>query len=314
MKTTGLRCHSNDVIFSARITRHNSNMSDFKFACPVCGQHITCDSGSSGSQMDCPTCFRKLVVPQAHAPGSSNFVLTASEVQTRTIPLPGHAAAPVIAESKKLPVAAIVIGVLICGAAVGSIVYFAKPKNTPGVGKEIGETNALAATLAPTNEQPAFILPPPSADATNWTLNLDDAVIPNAPASGAVRGFGFSLERSTIQEGRLDLRQGTKWPPDVGVSIHLFAKRIEDIAGRTVILESTRTNAPKVILRWKDERGKAVNKEFKSGYAARLEFGQVNEKWLPGKIFIATPDDEHSYVAGTFNAEIKKPSQPKKKP
>ena len=180
--------------------------------------------------------------------------------------------------------------------------------------KEIDETNKLVATLAPTNEQPAFILPPPSTDATNWTLNLDDAVIPDAPASGALHGFGFNLERSTIQEGRLDLRQGAKWPPDVGVSIHLFAKRIEDIAGRTVIIESTRTNAPKTILRWKDEQGKAANKEFKSGYAARLEFGQVNGKWLPGKIFIATPDDEHSYAAGTFNAEIRKPSPPKKKP
>jgi len=264
--------------------------------------------------MDCPTCFRKLVVPQAPAPGKTNFVLTASEVKTRTFPLPGKVDAPIIPETKKLPVAAIAIGVLICGAAVGSIVYFAKSKNTPGDGKEIGETNALVATLAPTNAQPAFILPPPSTDATNWTLSLDNAVIPESPSSGGVNGFGFNLERSTIQEGKLDLRQGTKWPPDVGVSIHLFAKRIEDIAGRTVIIEATRTNAPKVILRWKDERGKAVNKEFKSGYAARLEFGQINGKWLPGKIFIATPDDEHSYVAGTFRAEIRKPSPPKKRP
>ena len=289
-------------------------MSDFKFACPVCGQHITCDSASSGSQMDCPTCFRKLVVPQAPAPGKTNFVLTASEVKTPTFPLPGKVDAPIIPETKKLPVAAIAIGVLICGAAVGSIVYFTKSKKNPGDGKEIGETNALVATLAPTNAQPAFILPPPSAVATNWTLSLDNAVIPDAPSSGVVNGFGFNLERSTIQEGKLDLRQGTKWPPDVGVSIHLFAKRIEDLAGRTVIIEATRTNAPKVILRWKDERGKAVNKEFKSGYAARLEFGQINGKWLPGKIFIATTDDEHSYVAGTFRAEIRKPSPPKKRP
>jgi len=290
-------------------------MSDFKFACPICGQHITCDSASSGSHMDCPTCFRKLVVPQAPVPGKTNFVLTAAEVQTRTIPLPRQTdAPPAIAQQKKIPVVAIIIGILICGVGVASVAYYVHTKKTQRGAADDDQTNEVAAVIAPTNTQPALILPRPSANATNWTLNLDAAVIPDAPASGAVSGFGFDLERSTIQEGRLDLRQGAKWPPDVGVSIHLFAKRTEDIAGKTVIIEPTRTNAPKVILRWKDERGKGVNKEFKSGYAARLEFGQINGKWLPGKIFIATPDDEHSYAAGTFNAEIRKPSPPKKKP
>lgn len=310
-----LQCHSKNAIFSPRITQRISIMSEFKFACPICGQHINCDSGSSGSQMDCPTCFRKLVVPQAPAPGKTNFVLTASEVQTRTIPLPRQTDAPSASvQPKKLPVVAIAIGSLICIAAIGLVAYFVQAKKVQRGAADDDQTNAVAVVIAPTNAQPIIILPPPSANATNWTLNLDAAMIPDSPASGSVSGFGFNLERSTIQDGKLDLRQGAKWPPDVGVSIHLFAKRVEDIAGRTVIIESTRTNAPRVILRWKDEHGKVVTKEFKSGYAARLEFGQINGKWLPGKIFIATPDDEHSYAAGTFNAEIRKPSPPKKKP
>ena len=40
-------------------------MSEFKYACPVCGQHIKCDSSQAGSQMECPTCFQKITVPQA---------------------------------------------------------------------------------------------------------------------------------------------------------------------------------------------------------------------------------------------------------
>lgn len=288
-------------------------MSEFKFACPVCGQHINCDSGSSGSQMDCPTCFRKLVVPQAPAPGKTNFVLTASEVQTRTIPLPRQTdPPPASVQPKKSPVVAIVIGVLVCGAVIASVAYYVRAKNVQRGPADDDQTNDVATVIAPTNSQPVIVLPPPSADATNWTLNLSEAILPESPARGAVRGFGFNLERSTIQEGRLDLRQGAKWPPDVGVSIHLFAKRTEDIAGKTVIIDAARTNAPRVILRWKNEEGKAVTKEFKSGYAARIEFGQINGKWLPGKIFIATPDDTHSYAAGTFNAEIRKPSPPKK--
>src|SRR4051812_33611570 len=55
-------------------------MSEFKFACPVCGQHITADSSTSGGQIECPTCFQKIVVPQAPAAGDSKFILSASQV------------------------------------------------------------------------------------------------------------------------------------------------------------------------------------------------------------------------------------------
>src|SRR5438874_2386818 len=55
-------------------------MSEFKFACPVCGQHITADSTTSGAQIECPTCFQKIVVPQAPASGSPNLILSASQV------------------------------------------------------------------------------------------------------------------------------------------------------------------------------------------------------------------------------------------
>jgi hypothetical protein len=152
--------------------------------------------------------------------------------------------------------------------------------------------------------------PPPSS--TNWTLNLAEAKIPNVPAHGAVHGLDFQLERAIIQGGRLDLRQGAQWPPDVGISIHLYADRAEDLAGRSVVLESTRTNAPRVILRWKDEQAKAVTKEFRKGYAARLEFGAVTNNRLAGRIYLAAPDGSKSYAAGTFLAEIRKPNPPKK--
>src|SRR5712671_1173492 len=55
-------------------------MSEFKFACPVCGQHITADSKTSGSKLDCPTCFQKIIVPQAPASGFSKLIMSASQV------------------------------------------------------------------------------------------------------------------------------------------------------------------------------------------------------------------------------------------
>ena len=53
------------------------SMSEFKFACPVCGQHITADSANSGGQLECPTCFRKIVVPQAPEAADPKFILAA---------------------------------------------------------------------------------------------------------------------------------------------------------------------------------------------------------------------------------------------
>src|SRR6266496_6076512 len=89
------------------------SMSEFKFACPVCGQHITCDSRTSGSQMECPTCFRKLIVPQPSAAGSPNLVLTASEVTNRPSPT-GAAGSLAVAFEKKFPFAAVALLLVRC--------------------------------------------------------------------------------------------------------------------------------------------------------------------------------------------------------
>jgi hypothetical protein len=285
-------------------------MSEFKFACPVCGQHITCDSGSSGSQMACPTCFRNLVVPQAT--GSQSFVLTATEVQNRPTPVPGaiSVGGSNSRQARTFSLATLVTGIIICGVLAAAVTFGvsqyrqrADKVDSRDPGKSVGGTsNPVAA--------PLIVLPPPPADATNWTLNLATAKIPNTPVSGAVHGYGFKLDRAVIQAGRLDLRQGPKWPPDVGISLHLYAERTEDLAGRTVILEATRTNAPRLILRWKDAQDQATTKEYRKGYAARVEFGTVSSNRLTGKIFIAMPDENKSYVAGTFSAEIRRP-QPK---
>jgi hypothetical protein len=40
-------------------------MAEFKFFCPQCGQQIQCDTGYSGTQIDCPICKQAIVVPQA---------------------------------------------------------------------------------------------------------------------------------------------------------------------------------------------------------------------------------------------------------
>jgi hypothetical protein len=276
-------------------------MSEFKFACPVCGQHITCDSRTSGSQMDCPTCFRKIVVPQAPSADSPNLILTAAQAASR--PLPQSTVEPLagMSSAKKFPVAAVALLIILCAVGAGAFAFrekiFQFAQNQPPA-----KANSASKKKTKTVTTP---LAPPAND-TNWTLNLADVIIPETPAAGRVNGRDFLSQRATLQGGKLDLRSG-----GTGLTIQLFAKQGEDLAGQSINIEASRTNSPKVILRWKDDQEKSATKTIRAGYALRLEFGQVTNARMPAKIYLCTPDDAKSYVAGTFIAEIRKPPAPK---
>ena len=58
-------------------------MSEFKFACPVCGQHMQCDSSQGGTVMECPTCFQKITAPQAPSSDEQKFILTGTKLGQR---------------------------------------------------------------------------------------------------------------------------------------------------------------------------------------------------------------------------------------
>ena len=94
-------------------------MREFKYACPVCGQHMKCDSTQAGSVMVCPTCFQKITVPQAPA-NTQKLILTGTQVGgDRPVPiaLAGNVA-PVPARKNPTWVTALVL-VLVAAAAVG---------------------------------------------------------------------------------------------------------------------------------------------------------------------------------------------------
>lgn len=40
-------------------------MSEFKFSCPVCSQHLECDDSLSGSSIQCPACQNGITVPHS---------------------------------------------------------------------------------------------------------------------------------------------------------------------------------------------------------------------------------------------------------
>ena len=105
-------------------------MSEFKFACPVCGQHMLCDAEHGGAVMECPTCFQKIVAPQA--PGSdSKFILTGTKVSEKKIFVRGLASPTGPADEKRnfsWITAGVFVAVL---AAAGAAILFFAPAKAP---------------------------------------------------------------------------------------------------------------------------------------------------------------------------------------
>ena len=96
-------------------------MSEFKYACPVCGQHMMCDSSQAGTVMECPTCFQKITAPQAPASEDQKLILTGSKVGERSAPkVLGADLNPVFARKNSSWVAALVLVLAVLAAGAGA--------------------------------------------------------------------------------------------------------------------------------------------------------------------------------------------------
>ena len=288
-------------------------MSEFKYACPVCGQHIKCDSSQAGSVMECPTCFQKITVPQAPTSDDQKFIITGTKVGERPAPnVPEDRA--VMPPEKNLPMAAVVaLLVLVCAAGAAVFVFRGKifkssvavvPTNQVASGLEEVST-APATNQIRTKPAPVPLVAPPASD-TNWMLSLEAAAIPNSIAAGRIHGRDFIVERAILQGGTLTLRTGRGGPVEFGVMINFGGAAPESLAGQSLNITTNADKAAGVMLRWKDDdqQSKVI---ITNGYALRLNFGQLSGNHLPGKIYLCAPDETKSYIAGTFNADIRRP-------
>src|SRR5258708_38496705 len=98
-------------------------MSEFKYACPVCGQHIQCDSSQAGTQMECPTCFQKITVPQAPSTEEQKFIITGTKKSERPVPTIPEAGSNPVPE-KKSSLAAVLFFLILLGAAGAAGFFF----------------------------------------------------------------------------------------------------------------------------------------------------------------------------------------------
>jgi DNA-directed RNA polymerase subunit RPC12/RpoP len=267
-------------------------MSEFKYACPVCGQHVVCDSSQAGSTIECPTCFQKITVPQAPASGDPKFIITGTKKGERPPPKILEANPYAVPKAKGSPGTLVVVIILIFVGAVVAYVYhgakFSIPFLGPTYGRATDETNQSFA---------------------KWTLNLEGVTIPDSPAAGRIHGQDFLAERANFStNGILTIRSGTRGAVEFGVAINFSDAAVESLAGQTLNVATNAEKAARVTLRWKNG-GQTGRESFDDGYAMRLKFSALANNRLPGEIYLCTPDEMNSYVAGTFNVEVRKPKR-----
>lgn len=282
-------------------------MSEFKYACPVCGQHIKCDSSQAGTQMECPTCFQKIIVPQAPS-DEQKFILTGTKVSEQR-PLPkAPDASPIGPPTKTLPGFVIVVLIFAFIGAVVGYVYrgtiFKPPAPPPVVQPVAPSPSQTVVTTQNTppppkpSSKPAMAAPP--ANDTNWMLNLTSVTIPSAPAAGRINGTDFVCQHATFMGGYLALRNG-----DLGLSINFGGATVESLAGKSLNVTTNTPSAARISLRWRDG-DQIMHKSFTNDYALLLDFDAVDNNRISGKIYVCLSDKNQSYVAGTFKADIRK--------
>jgi hypothetical protein len=144
-----------------------------------------------------------------------------------------------------------------------------------------------------------------------WTLDLGTAKIPESKANGMIAGTNFVLESARVDPVGtaqvLRLVQGQMASPDREVLVYLHLKPGEKLGGQSLAIsrEMMGSAVPQVAKRWKPNPKFAPQlKSFYTGYAMKLELGQVADNVVPGKIFLALPDPEQTVVAGVFKATV----------
>ena len=150
-------------------------MAEFTFSCPQCGQHIACDTSYSGTEIDCPSCQRPIMVPQsAHSAAAPVAVpqppppppapSSLATRQSTTVPASGRrfAGAPGAQPAAK-PKSKALRNILIITAAVVVLTAL-------GAGGWFGYTKFMARQSK--NGNPAAQVPAPTAAAAVQALSI----------------------------------------------------------------------------------------------------------------------------------------------
>ena len=317
------------VANAGRGGQQTNDMADLRFTCTHCGQEIECDELWSGREIQCPTCQAQLAVPPksdappqaalaSAKPGQARLSIGQSRTERTAAPPPLPPQMATLQQQlnqaklgkKGNPMKWVTISAVILVVAVGA--YLGYPYLRDWMAKRSETAKQASAPPLVTNAVPAEPPPPPKelpVLPAVWTLDVDKANIPEGKVNGLISGTNFVPEFASLDKVGttylLRLLQGTPATPDVGFMVYLRLNVGESVTGHTwtVSQDLKDRTLPQVVKLWKtNPRYAAKQKTFSSGYAMKLELGQITNGVIPGKIFVALPDTEQSVVAGMFKA------------
>src|SRR5262249_24354858 len=141
--------------------------------------------------------------------------------------------------------------------------------------------------------------------------------IPDGRANGMLSATNFVVENARVDTVGiaqvLSLKQGAGPVADREVLIYLHLKPGESLGGQKLTISKDMKGtavAPQVIKRWKvDPRYAPRSQSYAGGYAMKLEMGAMGSGTISGKIYLALPDSDQSFVAGAFDAVVGAPVQ-----
>jgi hypothetical protein len=291
-------------------------MSEFTFSCPLCQQDIVCDEQYHGQQLQCPICQGEITAPEAETKLAGALAIKTPVGPKHTPTVPGLRK-PVVVEKKsglgKMVAAA--GGVLVLAASLFCVARFTPLKShlpaflggekparveAASAGAASGPSATKTEPAAATPEAPP--LPPPTLV---WMTNLANAVIPTNAAYGKITTNDFKYDSARVDNGILVLRQGKGALPDMELGVFFGLKAGESLAGKSIDVAAEARVAPRVWKKWKATGKPALQqKVYSKGYAMKLQFGEVREDKVTGKIYLCLPDEEQSVVAGSFAASV----------
>lgn len=146
-----------------------------------------------------------------------------------------------------------------------------------------------------------------AADKPVWIDNAANISIPSIPAEGIAHGKKFKVEKATIQNGILELRQGQGFFPDYSFMIFTFLEKDEIAAGKILTVRpSDGLGGPHIHFKYKvSGKDMPETEMFMEKFTMRLEFIETAGNQVTGKIYLCLPDENKSFVAGIFKADRK---------
>jgi hypothetical protein len=303
-------------------------MAEMIFDCPACKQPVQADEAWAGQEIQCPLCHAPMIVPPAPAPvphgigqqlvsvpketklsagGTQKPRSTGTGAVVRNFHKPVKKQNPIM----KYAVPALVIIAVAAGGWFGW--PYLKP-HLPFLNKD--DAAASASTATDPAAAAAEVTPPPPKEVPMtppiYTLDVAQAKISEGKVNGSIAGTNFAPDLVRLDKLAglyvLELRQGAGATPDRGFKVVLNLGPTGSPTNQTWTVGQDMKGTPvsRVVKVWKtNPKFAAQEKAFTTGFALKLEFGQMTEtNTIPGKIYAAVPDKEQTVIGGTFLATM----------